>query len=204
MDHGGHHNGHSMSNGHSGHQSQMQNTPSSSTNHATNTLTSTTTNGHSQSTSQSQSQSQSTPNPNPAKPDVNALAQQTWNALLKLYDQKTSPEDRRNADHFLGKVLPNQMSCWQVFATFLNTKNSPHPVHFFAANMLRSKIQRNLHQVPKPQHQGLHDMLLNALIEFNHKGKEVLIPWTASIHSLSVHIHRCIDCIDLSALSLSD
>jgi len=111
-------------------------------------------------------------NPNQGTPTVNALAKQTWDALQQMHGQHTRPQDRSQADHFLCKILPNQTSCWQVFATFLNTKDAPHQVHFFAANMLRSKIQRNLHQVPQQQHQSLHDMLLNALIAFNKKGKE--------------------------------
>lgn len=110
-------------------------------------------------------------NPNLSN-DVNALAQQTWTALERLNDPKTSHEERQNCDHFLSKILPNQSACWQVFAKFLNTKTAPHRVHFFAANMLRSKIQRNLHQVPTAQQQGLHDMLLSALKAFNQRGAE--------------------------------
>lgn len=177
-----------MSNGHNGrvpngHQSQnqMQNNHSSQSQHQnqhqsqsqSNVSPNTTNTSHSPSNGHSQSHSNQNPQ-NGSSSDVNALAQQTWNALIKLHDHQTSPEDRQNADHFLCKILPNQMSCWQVFATFLNTKNSPHQVHFFAANMLRSKIQRNLNQVPQQQQKGLHDMLLNALIEFNQKGKEVI------------------------------
>ena len=101
------------------------------------------------------------------------LGKQTWEALNKLNAPNTSFEDRNIADNFLKKYLPKHPLCWTVFAKFLTTTdNVPHEAHFFAANMLKRKILYNLHEVPREQHQSLHDMILNVLINFNRKGEQ--------------------------------
>ena len=116
-------------------------------------------NGHNGHYSPHQNQSES----------MEELGKQTWESLMKLHAQNTSVEERNIADKFLSKYLPNHRFCWNIFAKFLTTDNVPHEAHFFAANMLRNKIQRNLHEVPRNQHLALHDMILTALINFNRK-----------------------------------
>eukprot|EP01084_Bolivina_argentea_P266832 452749_1 len=101
--------------------------------------------------------------------NIEKLGKQTWEALHKLHSQNTSNSERTSADKFLSKYLPNQPCCWQIFSKFLATYNLPHEAHFFAANMLRSKIQSNLHEVPHKYRIGLRNMIMNTLIKFNAK-----------------------------------
>ena len=155
--HNQNHNGHYSSNGHNGHPTQNQ--------------------MHQQHPQHPQNQNQHNPrspqqNQNQDNNKLQELGDQTWKALQKLHGQNSSGEDRNNADQFLSKYLPNQDLCWQIFMKFLTTDKLPHAVHFFAANMLRSKIQRNLHQVPQNFHIKLHDMIINTLINFNKKDNE--------------------------------
>lgn len=103
---------------------------------------------------------------------LESLGKQTWDALGKLFGEETSSTERSAADEFLSQYLPQQRCCWQIFAKFLSTENVPHAAHFFAANMLRSKIQRNLHEVPIEHQRGLHSMMMKALIAFNGKGEQ--------------------------------
>eukprot|EP01084_Bolivina_argentea_P266833 452753_1 len=105
--------------------------------------------------------------------NIEKLGKQTWEALHKLHSQNTSNSERTSADKFLSKYLPNQPCCWQIFSRFLATDiNLTHKAHFFAANMLRSKIQSNLHEVPHKYRIGLRNMIMNTLINFNKKGQK--------------------------------
>jgi len=96
-----------------------------------------------------------------------ATTEQVWQMVQMLNNVSTTPDDRKKADNWL-KEYQRSKGAWSTLDQLLRAQGLDPTGQFFAAQTLKSKVRKDMHQLEPADRDGMASSLMTYIHTFRN------------------------------------